>query len=720
MPELKQKQGAEVKMEAPNVATNLPYSLLKSSEFETVYSQKQDWDNWYAIERNNMNREYRNWRAYSGVDCGQWTADMISRFNNQGRNADQFNVIKRRVDILHGNEMTQIYDFDWTPIDGQRTSGTDAVKETYFCDKELFNYESVFGNVFKNGFIYKGAAEMVISRKYNPNGNISFECMKPGFFMHDPDWVTDDDNDCEELMKVGYFNAKQIKRIWGVDSAIIEQAKIQYEKYGKSIMTTKDLDFQKTVNRGTYGHLYRVIEKNWLEWVRVDRLYGKTYTADGYLRVVPFPITEKRDEIEKFAQANQVNISDPDNTFIAPSEQRILMIRTTCEDVVDKGIFFEGRDEIQINRLKQFHFSVGRALGTDAGIVDDLYDLQQNINKREAKLTNIIETTTGGGKLINKKLVSESGQRERFLNNSTDPSYRDTFDGEALMPGEQVMIDLQSTTFPGQVIDVDRLYGLTDIITPVTSAQTAEQGAANESGVLFERRLAVSRIGQLPIDKKIEKFQHDCAEAYFYQWQIQYDGIPRMFSTRDGKHSVMLNEIMYDSNGNKGMRNRPAYTPRCKVTVKLSPKSESWQMRKRAVDGEMLKYIPKEYSLFVSSTIARILKSVDMSEDEKAEIDNIMEMQKARDTLAMITEMTTLNANKDQATLTSMQIQQMIQQMMGPPQLPQGMEQGGMPPQEQITMEGEQVGPPLPDEQVQGLMTQGQPSQEVVLPEAVI
>ena len=674
--------------ESAMVATKFSHSQLKSSSLETVTDVSQLYDKWINSIVGHRAREYRNWRAYSGVDAGQWTEEDIENLKNEGRDPDQFNIIQRRVDVLQGNEMTQIWDFDWVPVEGQRSSGTEAIKETYYCDKELMNFDTAIEQTIKDGLIYRGTIEMNISKKYNPAGNINLERLTPGYYFWDPYWMTDDDNDCEQFIKVGYFNAKQIKRIWNktgsrvrIEVNNLEQSNGDYE--------VKDFDLMSDVTRETKGHLMRVIEKSYLEHEKKERLYGWTYNQDGFGHIVPFPETEEKEYIQKFAEANDIQIED---TFIAPHERRILKTITVCPQLIEEGLLVDDkRHEVQVNRLNRFHFSYNRAYGVDKGIVDDLYDLQKNINRREAKETDIIETSTGGGKLINENIFKTPAQKARFMEQSNDPSYREFIDGDELEKGVSAIIDLHSPQMPGAGLDLGRMYQLADTLSPVTTAQTGTQESAATSGVLFERQLAVSRIGQLPLDKRIKKMMNDIGEAYFYQWQITYDGVPREFSTRDGEHSVFLNEIMYDSTGRKGTRNQPSYTPRSRVIVTESPKSETWQMRKRFFYADLLKFIPQNYQSQISFIIGIIIKTLDVSDKEKSEFESLMKMQQFKDMMSSVTELANMQAGTDQAKLTSMQAQMMMQQMM---QQMQGMGQPGQeggqeePMPEQVNMEG--------------------------------
>lgn len=670
-----------------------------SSKIQAMLDIERQWDSLRYADQRNRRREYRNWRCYFGVDGGQYTAEQVAKFLNEGRYPDQFNVVARKVDIALGNEMSQIWDFDWVPIEGERTSGTESVKETYYADKEQLNYDATFRNVIRDGLVYRGIAEMGITKKISPIGNIFFERVSPTYGFFDPYWITDDDNDCELFFKVGYFRAKAVKEIWGVESAKIDSA-IATEDAAGIYYDQKTFDEYEDVRADRKSGAYRVIEKNWLVREKSKRLYGYTFTPTGSQVVIPFPETEDKATLQQFAMNNQI---DWGSTFIAPHEKRVLYKAAICPQLIEDGPLFEGKDDIQIGRLKQFHFSYNRALGIDKGMVDDLYDLQQNLNRREAKETDIIETSTGGGKLLNSNIFKTADQRERYLKNGNDPSYREFIDGDELEKGVPPVIDLHSMQFPGQVLDIPRLYDLADRLSPVTAAQSAMSESASESGVLFERKLAVSRIGQLPLDERIRKLMHDMGEGYFYQWQQTYDGPPRQFSTRDGQHSVVLNEIVYGQNGSMGWLNRPKFTPRCRVVVTESPRSESWQMRKRSYYADILKAIPQtpEYRNHIQFFINEIVKTLDISDQQKARLEALEKMNQFKSMLADATEVANMMASKNQATLVAVQAQQALQSMMaqvmgpapgGAPQGPPVQQQITMSDQESVAVEPEALG----------------------------
>jgi len=696
--------------EAPNVATTYSASELKSSNLEMVLDIKNLEEKWRTATLKQRQREYRNRRAYFGIDAGQWRTTDVNELNNQDRDPDQFNIIQRRVDILLGNEMTQVWDFDWEPVEGQPTSGTEAIKETYYSDKEQMNYDVAIDQTLKDGIITSGACEMNISKKYNPAGNINLERLLPGYYIWDPYWISDDDNDCERFMKIGYFSALQIKRIWNKSTPRIE-AEIQKILRNQGEYVEKNLENMADIIDERRGHLFKVLEYSYLKHINEDKLFGWVFNENGFASLVPFPDTKDESEIRNFAEYNKI---DWRNTFVTKQKRRILKVCAVCNELVESGVLVDNvDDEVQINRINKFHFAYNRENGIDKGVVDDLYDLQKNINRRESKETNILESSTGGGKLINKNIFNTEGQRTRFMDEGTSPTYREFIDGDELAKGVPAVIDLHSANFPGQILDIPRLYQLADILTPVTTAQTGSTEAANATGVLYERQLAVSRIGQLPLDRRIRKLMNDLGEAYFYQWQITYDGVPRQFKTRDGKHSAFLNEIVYDGEGNKGYQNRPKYTPRCRVIVTESPKSESWQMRRRAFWADMLKFIPPNYTAHISFVMSSLFKTMDLSDKEKAQLEMFQKVQGMKDLMTTMTEMANLTAGKEQANLAALQAQMMIQQMIQQMQQPEiGMmqAQGQLPPEAtpQITMDNGGQPVEFAPEQIAGLQNAGE------------
>jgi hypothetical protein len=294
-------------------------------------------------------------------------------------------------------------------------------------------------------------------------------------------------------------------------------------------------------------------------------------------------------------------------------------------------------------------------------------NIQQTINKRESKLSDMIETATGGGKLVNKDLFDTPAKRERFRKMANDPSYVEFVDGDE-MSRDRAIQYINSAQYPNQIIEqLGRMWDVVDRISKVPASIEAISENSNESGILFERKIQVSRINTITLMNRIKNFHAKAAEAYFWQFQTSYNGTERHFSTPDGKKAIILNRRVFNpKDGKIYVQNRPDQIPRCQVICTESKSSPNKTIRDRAIYSEMYNLSTQTNPEYASLFFKLIIKTMELDEKEKDEVLEISKIQQMRDRLRIETEIMGLMAQASQSQLvdtqTKMALQQMLQQ----------------------------------------------------------
>jgi hypothetical protein len=647
------------------------YSDIFSSESEQVKKITDEFQRAFEADQRNRDRSYENWKAYFAVDGGQWKDIVRERLNQNNRHAAQYNIIGPKVDALTGSLIQESFDLDWKPIEGVRNSLTEAVKTSYYADSEIGNFEKAVEAVIRDGLIYEGNIKLVMNSKHNPLRNIDFVRGIPGYLVKDPYWISDDDDDLMKSWEVFHLHPEEIVQKFNVSSQrldemirILKQSGNSYEQFSR--------DPNQLVQENLVGSLIRVIEYHWMEVRNTSRLIGQKVDSERWM---PFPITEDKQALQKYMETNQI---DPMSLIESPYEDRIHHVTTIAPEAVEHNFLEDGISKIQCGRLPYISFTSNRAFGQNKGIVDDLMDIQSTINKRESKLTDMISTAQGGGKLVNKNLFDGPVERQRFREKANDPSYVEFVEGEELSK-ERAIHYINSNQYPSQIINqLERMWDIVDRVSKVPAALEAISENSNESGVLFERKIAVARVNTITIMNRIRDFRKKMAECYFNQFQVAYNGPEREFTTIDGKRNVVLNRRVFNpKDGKIYVENRPDQVPRCHVIATESKSAPNKMIRDRAIFSELYNLSTQTNPEYASFFFELMLETMDLDENHKQRLSEISAIQKVRDKQRLRTEIDSLLSQSKianfQGAEADMGLQQILGQLQGqePEQIPQ-------------------------------------------------
>jgi hypothetical protein len=399
-----------------------------------------------------------------------------------------------------------------------------------------------------------------------------------------------------------------------------------------------------------------------METLQTRRIMGQKMNSNRWYN---FPITKDKEVLKEFMFRNKI---DPESMTDYDYQDKIHKIAIICPQITNTQLLANGISKIQCKRLPFFHFTVDRTFGKDKGIIDDVIDLQRTINKRESKITDMISTATGGGKIVNWDLFKNPEDRQKFLDNANDPAYIGWGDGDE-MTKDRAMIYLNSNQFPSTLVDqLQRMYDIVNIISKVPAAMAAMTEGANESGILYERKLQIAQLGTLILDRRVENFYKSAIEAYLEQWPLAYKGFSREFSTRDGKHKIELNRRVFNyEEGRYYIQNRPEEIPRCSVILTKSANSPTNAMRKQAKFSELYNLATKANQADDAEFLwQKILDTEDWSDEDKAEYEELKLMKKIKRYKRMEAEIANFDATAKQAMLVSLQSVMQLQQLTAP------------------------------------------------------
>lgn len=666
--------------------------LVKSSSFERINQIFSERQGSIRAQQLDIDRGINAWKYYFALSGDQWPEKELAQLANEDRYPYQFNILTPKVDTMAGAIATDLPEPNWVPVEGEKTTTTEAVIDAYYGDKELTNWEEALLQVIVGGLVHIAWVEMVETKKHNPNGNIGLEYVRPGSLVTDAYWKSNNDRQLKKAWKSQYFTAEGLAFKYQKMTDKIEAAIEQKKNAGQHADPPTDAAELRRKFTGQVGDEYEVIEEMWLEIIKTKRLVGTR--RDGYQRI-PFPVVEDRQVLEAFAEQNDI---DWETVEPEPYDDMIYHTTAICPSLDPYLIINEEKPRVQVKGLPIFHFTTKRHEGKNKGLVETIMDIQTTINKRINLESELIAKANGGATLYNEDLFNSDEKKEReFKDNRNKPGYAMFAD---LAHATPVKEEITPNQYPSQAMtQIDLLFNnFLPIVSGVSDTWSAES-SAGEAAILFERKAQMNKIGTLILDKQVKQLMNNVGEAFFYQFQITYAKLPREITRHSGRGTIILNEQLPDGS----IRNAVEYTPRCRVVVTENVNSPTQQLRKRTIANETLKIInPETNPLSFQELLSITVKNMDMPDEEKAKVIESLELEGAVAKTTLINSMSQNVAGTSAGKLQNEQNKLMLAKMEK--------ESGGGQVQEQVTPPNQQI------QQVQQ-QPQAQPEQTVQTPD---
>jgi len=625
---------------------------------QDIMLQKRRAEDYFYPDRERL---VRNMRMYWATDYAQWPQYIVDRLRSQGRNAPSYNVTGNKVEALGGLLLKNQFDAKFEPKTGEVNSLTLRLQDMYLSDKELMDWDSSYKDFLINFLVTFGVEQMVVSDRHSPLGNIGFESVNPIMWMPDPNWKTPYPRDMRHCFKFGYLSAKEILDIFPDKRDELNQDLKLEDKYGEEYgewrsphsYLYKDLE-------GKWGSKHLVVEYHYLEPRRRTVEFNK---REGVL----FP---EGDDVSKrqYALGRPGGPLMPHEIMFIEQKKKVYRIQTAIPTLSDQFFFEDREHEIQIDRLPFFPAGVGRFNGQYRGIVDDLYDVQQNINKNEMDMTDIRQRAAKGAFFLDPEIVDQDPtEQEKIEAEWNNPGFRMwTKPGALSDTNARYIVEVPQTNIPGDLVqNTDRMWNLADRLSKQPAAADARTESGSESGRLFTAKYEAGLVAQGVMNKNLELHLNDKAEAYMLQSRITYAGVERSFPMAGGKGAFKVNEFV-EADGHIAIRNDISKLPRHQVIITQNPKGTTISAHNRVLNAEMMKTLGSNQGLLQVALMERIFDSLEVSEEEKEENRRMMEILKLRETMMVVNDIRTLEMNMKQT-------EKMLSQITGQPPTPLNM-----------------------------------------------
>ena len=644
-------------IEASNINTKTS-KRMRSSDGEFVNFVEDRHRRWLDAHADSRKRMYDAIEAFLDINGGMWPQAERDELTRLGRHAVSINIAKQKMETLNGSLMSEKFDFDYDAIDMDDNSLVESIKHWYYADKDQYNYEAADSQTNMSGLLHSGTQQMYIDYDIRRTGAIGFRHLRDGSVLKDPYWQDNEAKNWREAMIDGYMTPGQMIEEFETNSAEVKKLADQDLWTGQNYEPDDNVRIWEDVPKRD-GSRYLVTEYRWMEKLRTTRLHVKLPDGEWFA----LPLKAKEDQVRDFLEYHNLSWYDIQEF---PYEDNILYYGITSPDlaaVAPDLIFVRGKHPTQPGMIGLFNFSATRMFGIDKGMFEYILDINRTLNYRQSKMDDIIASAAAGATLVDKTKVGGDDGVRKISQNKTRPDYVHGVDGDpsnvaSLFPVGQV---------PEHIFrQVNELIGLFDRVSPVTPAL---EGAASsdESGVLFEMRHAVTKLGTMRLYENWRQFLMDKAEAWYNQAQITYQGLYRKIPRNDGMGDVEFNVPAFrdgPSGRQKVYINSIDELPRARVIVRLSKSSPTERMARRIElfdTTKMLSAHPELFKAEIRILTNDLIATIERTPEEQVKLNRIQTLQEMRDILEIFTQIEQLKASGMEAQAMQMQLQQMLQ-----------------------------------------------------------
>lgn len=576
-------------------------------------------------------RERDNWRVYDGTEFGQWNERSVREAFQAGVPLSTLNLLKKHIDITVGSIIADPFETRFDTEIGDENTDAIMLNERYLEDKDLGGWMKEFWRFVRAGFIYKGYLQIFVDRRRDARGRIGLRYFSPDRIQEDPNRTGNTIHDNENLLIHTWMSAQKIQDKYGVNNQEIRDA-IEYHRayfYRKNERTEGE-EMEKVFDISPeffdrQQNLFLVIDRKWLEKTKVFQIIDLE-SGEIYAETLE---EEQAVQLSKEARANGVS------TRIVPRVSMKSMIRTTIPGLSNKLVVQEGPTELQLGGYDFFEFSSDSINGRPNTYVDQLKDAQVTFNKRYNTATHILMTTANNTLLIESDALEDEDDLDIIGKNRNRPgAYFKVAPGTN---NQNKIRHLQKNEPPNNYMDMAN--NTRDLMRELGPAVPALQaiGDQNESGVLFQSKVAQAKIAlQLP-EKYLGDFWHDFGEVYIKAFRQVYT-YPIAFKSSEDGQSFFLNVP-----GGLDV----ARMSRMKVTVSQSPNSETYR---RQLLQSYLSIVQYMHDPYTRSELSRIVVEVlpGIPEDKKATLAEAALLSSESQKLALIAQNKQIEASLQQ------------------------------------------------------------------------
>ena len=648
-------------------------SRVPSEEVGFVYQTfKRCWEYWNPDRR----RQWRNSRMVFGSEYGQWPEYVVSQLLQEERQAPTFNIIENKVVNTIGMIIKNQLDVKFASHSGDDEDLVLKLQDMWYSDYNNGNWDKTYIEFLKEMLTMVGYERMDISTRNDPLGNIVFVHEPAHLITLDPEWQSMYTNDLKMYFRTPFMSVPEIMSTF---RAKIPQLKEEFDRQKFDHQYGQNRVYPMLQPEEKWGQKHQVIEQHYLE----DR---KEEWEFDLINREWFPDTDQKGKVD-YAHKNKLGTDD---IKLLPRARRVQMIKTICPTLTNEIYLEDGESIVQVDRVDIFPMGYQRYNGHFKGMVDNLYDLQQNINKGIMDMVDIRQRTARGGSFIlDPDIVKSDGSKMDEIETRWNlPGGKSWSSPGAFQGGkDRYILELPESHIPQDLMNLNNfMFELSDRLSTIPAAAQGMQESAKESGRLFNSKYEAGLIAQGTLYQALENHWQEKAEAYIKQAKITYSGKERRFGSTNSKKGFTINKEI-EINGEKYTEDDISRLPRIRLDITQSPKSLNVRTNNRAIFGELMHSLPQNLMVTPIMLAAGIFDTMDLPTDKKDEIKYLLDKEKQNAIATIDNNIAQMALAKANAEMQLKQIQQQQQggagqpqqAGMGAPQLPNGGQPGNNP-----------------------------------------
>lgn len=549
----------------------------------------------------NLSRMRTAQRYFRGVGMGQWSQKALQIAMEKNRPIHTLNVIQEQVKKVAGSIIKNPYTIKFTPT-GSMKSGTQSniMNHLWEYDHERSGFRQEWIKFVLDVLIHTGVMQLYPDYRHDSDGNISFRRINPFSVILDPAWQSENIAECRRASHFSWLTITQIKDIARANKIKNETIDEYYRMAREQTEDSSNSDASVMRDASSSfcdveGGRYKVLEI--YEMVERTRTRVKDTKKDEFVEELDGRFREDPDVFWEQKQNSWMNAQGPGQYKIVQDTEHYCKMTMIVPGLSYDLILSEGGYPIQTGSLPFIVKSCINMDGERQGIVEQILDAQDILNKRESSASEILEKTSSRNFVIEGDVFGGDQDAE------DDFRKRVTGTGGVfkVMPGKKEGIKELETPRPPQQLwsASDRALQMMKILTSTDSdAFNGQTSHSNESSVLFADKREQAAAGHQIVVEALADARHQIGNLYFYAVKDLYAYRPMKLINPSTDKAVFINQLAVPESGSPVMLNDITSLPRHMIMVKESPMGMTNQKRVLGMYGE-----------FVSRTTNPLLKA---------------------------------------------------------------------------------------------------------------
>lgn len=510
-------------------------------------------------------REKLNHDLNDGTENRHWGLDdaMYRTMANEGRSATTINFVKQGVATMAGAIVMDKFQGEFMSGYGESEKDGDGIRELQLRDAQLGGWDEKVPIWVREAFIYRGTLAWYINTDVDPRGALDLEHIPADRIVYDPNWMTTDVNDNNEIFEYTYKTARRIVDDHGDQNPWLVRrlrgdTSFTYGYSASTGLVVRSFDEAPQLRIDLDGELL-VINKYWLERATEYRIFD---AGTGLYRD-DIPHEFRRDWVKNERLAGGLETTGL--VSLVPVKRWIEKFISFCPSLSTDQVLSEGDYPLQLNGYHFCPITSDLLNGKPNTITDQYSDPQRMVNKRMSTETYILATSSTNGMLANPKMFLDNAEYDRWVNEGHKPGYKGALSDAASQMETKFLEIPKSQAQQGYLESTNAILKMVPKLGPNMDA-LGGTAQPQQSGIAYQAQVNQANV-TLVIPKTFIKqafrrlhnqYFEGCKFLYTFPITVPGSQDNAVYAFNQGPGSISIPDIA-----------------RMKITVEESPTSQS-------------------------------------------------------------------------------------------------------------------------------------------------